>query len=280
MSHKDARHCIKRHCVADKKQIQGGRHNENCWKTQLHSGLRPLFLLSSPAMFIMRILRFLIGFALIPICFVVTRTAFSLAMLLDTREELIPTPLLALGAGFFLWQIIFFLLSRPVRTYVLAHELTHAIWGLLMGARVSKMKISKDSGSVVLSKTNFLITLAPYFFPLYTVIIVAAYFIISQFYNVTPYYLIWLGLVGFTWGFHVSFTITTLMQQQSDIQAYGHLFSYAVIYIFNIFGICLWIVLVTAVTFGDLATLLKTDFMFVTLFIRDFALRFIEKKSQ
>lgn len=228
----------------------------------------------------MRIVRFFIGLILVPVCVVVTRTAFSLAMTLDNRDEMVPLPLFALGGGFLLWQAIFLLLSRPVRTYVLAHELTHALWGALMGARVSRMKISKESGSVTLSKTNWLITLAPYFFPLYTAIAVAAYYLASIFYDVSPYHLFWLGLVGLTWGFHVSFTVTTLMQKQSDILAYGRLFSYAVIYIFNILGVCLWIAMVTSATFEQMGAFLKADFIVVAVFLRDFTLRFLEKKPQ
>ncbi|MFH0881198.1 MAG: hypothetical protein V2A34_15915, partial [Lentisphaerota bacterium] len=124
----------------------------------------------------------------------------------------------------------------------------HALWAALMGAKVSALKVSKKGGSVRLSKKNFLITLAPYFFPLYTVLVMAGYFILNLFFDLRLYEPFWLGLVGFTWGFHLTFTVTTLMEHQPDIHENGRLFSYAVIYLLNILGIGLWIVMVASPT--------------------------------
>lgn len=207
----------------------------------------------------MRFVRFFIGMLMIPLCVAGTRTLISLVMRLDPGDQAVPYPLMALGAGFLLWQMIFIFLPRPARTYVFAHELTHALWGWVMGARVSKFKVSKDQGSVTLSKTNFLITLAPYFFPLYTVLLILIYYVLWMFVEVEKYHSVWLGLIGFTWGFHLSFTVITLMQKQSDIKAYGFLFSYAFIYLMNILGICIWVVLVSEATFAQMAQFMYND---------------------
>ena len=120
-----------------------------------------------------------------------------------------------------------------------------------MGARVSRLSVSKQKGSVTLSKTNVLITLAPYFFPLYTVLVIVGYYALGIFYDVSRYHLLWLGLVGFTWGFHFTFTMGSLMQHQSDIQLYGRLFSYTIIYTLNVAGICLWIIIVSPRDWSD-----------------------------
>ncbi len=202
----------------------------------------------------MRLLRFMTGIMLLPLCWVVTRTAMSLTQHAHMgTDQLVPPSTLALGGGFLGWLAVFFLLPTPVRSYVLAHELTHAIWGTLMGARIAKIKVKKQSGYVALTKTNFLVALAPYFFPLYTMIVIVAYGALSVYADVSRYYLGWLGLVGFTWGFHFTFTITTLMQHQTDIHQYGRLFSYSVIYLANVTGICVWIVAVSSPTVGDIA---------------------------
>ena len=193
----------------------------------------------------MRFVRFVIGLLLLPLCIAGTQTLVALVMKLDPGDQAVPYPLIALLAGFLLWQMIFIFLPRPIRTYVFAHELTHALWGWLMGARVSKFKVSKEQGSVTLSKTNFLITLAPYFFPLYTVLLILLYYILWIFWDVQKYHSVWLALIGFTWGFHLSFTVITLMQKQSDIRSSGHLFSYSFIYLMNVLGICIWVVLVS-----------------------------------
>lgn len=194
------------------------------------------------------------GILLIPLCVAVTRTVSALVLMAQPPGDwIIPPTALAIGGGYFLWLFCFFTMPRPVRTYVLAHELTHALWAAMMGARVSRLKVTSTGGSVTVSKNNFLITLAPYFFPLYTALVILAYGIAVFFVQVEDYYLLWLGLVGFTWGFHFTFTVTTLLQRQSDIEEYGHVFSYAVIYLFNVAGIALWTVFVSSPTLGDMA---------------------------
>jgi hypothetical protein len=171
-----------------------------------------------------------------------------------SSSALIPPSIAAFGGGFILWLLIFILLPRPVRSYILAHELTHALWGILRGARVKNIKVAKEQGSVTLTRTDFLITLAPYFFPLYTFIVIVAYYILSIFFEMQRYELVWLGLVGFSWAFHVCFTITTLMQEQSDIKGCGYLFSYTVIYVANLLCVALWIVVVSEVTLSAMTT--------------------------
>jgi hypothetical protein len=205
----------------------------------------------------MRIARFFLGFLLLPVCVAATQTLGSLLSALRPPDpSAVPPSAWALGGGFGLWLLVYATMSRPVRTYVLAHELTHALWGSLMGARVSRLRVARDGGSVTLSRSNALIALAPYFFPLYTMLLIAAYAVLSVFYAVERYQLLWLALVGFTWGFHFTFTITTLLQQQKDIREYGRLFSYAVIYLFNVLGIGLWIVAVSPASLEEMVGLI------------------------
>jgi hypothetical protein len=205
---------------------------------------------------ISRLLRFLIGLLLLPVCVAVTQTLAGLLQSLSSSPWLLPPAALAFLAGYAIWLTVFLALPRPVRTYVLAHELTHALWGAVMGARVTKMKVSREGGSVTLSKTNFMITLAPYFFPLYTVLVIAVYVTLLPFLDVQRWYLLWIGLVGLTWGFHLTFTVTTLLTRQTDIHECGRLFSYTLIYILNALGLSLWIVAVSSATVGQMAGLL------------------------
>ena len=197
----------------------------------------------------MRVLRFFLGIFLVPFCVAATLAVTDLARAVqpDSRAA-VPPSAWAMVGGFLLWLFLYYTVPRPVRSYVLAHELTHALWGALMGARVSQIKVSEERGSVTLSKSNFLITLAPYFFPLYTVLVILVYLVLSAFVDVEPYAMVWLALVGFTWGFHVTFTASTLLQRQSDIREYGHAFSYALIYLLNVVGVGLWIVMVSPAT--------------------------------
>ncbi len=161
----------------------------------------------------------------------------------------------AIPIGFLLWIIIFFLLPRPFRTYVLGHELTHALWAILMGGRVGRIKVGKKGGHVELSKSNFIITLAPYFFPFYTALVVAAYSLAGNWLDTDTYFSWWLAAVGFTWSFHLTFTIHMLAEHQPDIEEHGRIFSFTVIYIMNLMVIALLMILFgepELLTFGDL----------------------------
>jgi hypothetical protein len=205
----------------------------------------------------LKFIKFIIGILLLPLCVVAAQVCWGL---LETAARpasaaLLPAPALALVSGFMLWLAVFSLFPRPVRSYILAHELTHALWGLLMGASISKISVKEDRGAVILSKTNFLITLAPYFFPLYTVLAIGLYYLLGRCCDVTRYYLLWLGLVGATWGFHLTFTVSALLQRQTDIRDQGRLFSYTVIFLANVIGICAWVISVSSATVAAAAKL-------------------------
>jgi hypothetical protein len=103
----------------------------------------------------------------------------------------------------------------------------------------------------MLSKDNFLIALAPYFFPFYTGLVIALWYGVGFFYDLSRWEAWWLVLVGVTWGFHVTFTVYMLSQKQSDVLENGRLFSYVIIYLTNLFFVALWIVLIGVPTFSD-----------------------------
>ena len=117
-------------------------------------------------------LRLLLGLTLLPMCWGVSRAFFdSIVIAAGTTGWMGPEALSLLG-GIAAFALAWFALSHPVRMYVLGHELTHALWGLLFGARPSDVRVSASGGSVKLTKSNMLITLAPYFFPFYTFIVI------------------------------------------------------------------------------------------------------------
>lgn len=209
-----------------------------------------------------KVVKFFIGVLLLPVCVGISRALWELVLGLQPQSDwLAPPPVLALLVGLGLWLLLYYTLPRPVRSYILAHELTHALWGALMGAKIFNIKVSDNKGAVTMSENNFVITLAPYFFPLYTVLTVAAYYILNVFVDVQAYHLFWLGAVGLTWGFHLTFTISALLQHQSDIQEHGRLFSYTVIYVCNVLGIALWVVMVSSATLETMIVLLQAQAM-------------------
>jgi len=151
------------------------------------------------------------------------------------------------GAG--CWLVIYSLLPKPMWIYVVGHELTHALWTWLLGGKVKKLKassawlfgaevrrlkVTSSGGHVMITKTNFLIALAPYFFPLYAVLLVVV-FAAGQWFWDWRRFLVWFHLLlGVAYAFHVTLTWHILKGRQSDISEQGYLFSAVIIFLGNV----------------------------------------------
>jgi hypothetical protein len=135
--------------------------------------------------------------------------------------------------GIVLWAIVFAGLPRPLLIYVFGHELTHAIWVWLLGGRVSRFNISRTGGYIVSDTSHFLVSLAPYFFPIYSVLVFLLYGSAGLFVDFEPYRRWFFAAVGFTWAFHVTFTIWMLWNGQTDLVEHGTFFSMMIIYLMN-----------------------------------------------
>jgi hypothetical protein len=174
-------------------------------------------------------IKFLIAILLLPVCAGAAR-ALWLVLKSSYGADTVWIPLLA-GAA--CWIVIFFLLPKPMWIYVFGHELTHALWTWLFGGKVKKMKVTSSGGHVVISKTNFLIALAPYFFPLYAVIVILIFALGNFFWDWHDYRVWFYLLLGAAYAFHVTLTFHTLQTRQSDITSQGYLFSAVIIFLGN-----------------------------------------------
>lgn len=196
-------------------------------------------------------LRLLIGVALVPACWGVTR-AFVDSVVVAGGSEGVSVEALSLVGGLFAFALCWLALSHPVRAYVFGHELTHAIWGIAFGAMPSKLRVSKSGGSVNLTKSNMLITLAPYFFPFYTFLVGVAALAVLAFVRPLPWLPLWMFLIGFTWSFHILFTIDSLAREQPDVELYGRVFSWVFIFLANVALVLVWLAAVTPLSFREL----------------------------
>jgi len=149
--------------------------------------------------------------------------------------------------------ILLAIFPRPVKTYVLGHELTHALWAFCMGGWFSNLRVSNEGGSVDVTRSNFLIMLAPYFVPFYTMLALAAFAITSLFIDTTAWTHPALAVIGFTWTFHICLTFLALLHDQSDISENGFLFSYVVIFLANLSLIMVAVIAVSPITWAEAA---------------------------
>lgn len=149
-------------------------------------------------------------------------------------------------AGVGCWLVIYLLLPKPMLLYVFGHELTHALSTWLMGGKVKKFKASSKGGHVVTTKNNFVVSLAPYFCPLYAILVVLAFVTGHLIWNWRPFVVWFHLLLGAAYAFHVTLTGHILRQRQSDLSEHGYLFSAAVIFLGNMVVLLVGVPLLTA----------------------------------
>lgn len=177
-----------------------------------------------------RILQLLLGIISLPVCI-----AASFAL----YEQLNQIKTLSYDERYFLLGIVAYLIVhtvffKPTYIYILGHELMHALATWISGGKVSSFKVSSQGGKVTTNKSNIFIALAPYFFPLYTIVVALIFFGMRFIAEASLPYSVFFFLVGFTFSFHIILTIDFLKIKQTDFLHSGYLFSVCLIYIVNI----------------------------------------------
>jgi hypothetical protein len=175
-------------------------------------------------------LKFLAGLLLLPLCGGVAKTTVRVLQATTTAD----TFWFPFLAGVACWITIYILLPKPLWLYVCGHELTHALWACSFGGKVKKIKITTRGGYVLLTKTNFLISLSPYFFPLYAVLILSGFILGHVIWDLHIWFSLLYLLLGVAYSFHVTLTGHALMAEQTDVTDHGHLFSAVVIWLGNL----------------------------------------------
>jgi hypothetical protein len=174
-------------------------------------------------------LKLIIALLLLPVCLGAVGALWSVISA-SGKADVVWVATLS-GAG--CWLIIYLLLPKPMWIYVFGHELTHAIWTWLFGGSVKKFKATSRGGHVIVTKNNFIIALAPYFFPVYAIMVVLIFTLGHWLWNWRDY-LVWFHLLlGAAYGFHLTLTWHILKSEQSDIADQGYIFSAVIIFLGN-----------------------------------------------
>jgi hypothetical protein len=219
---------------------------------------RPSF---DPMMVPTRWVKFIVAMFLIPLCAILSQTFFTaFARAAMTQRLWAGQEFWFFSLGVVLWLIAFFGLPRPIIIYVFGHELTHALWVVLMGGRVSRFKVGRDGGHIVTNRSNFFIALAPYFFPLYSILAIAIYGALGLFYNVQPWGKLLYAVIGATWAFHFTFTCWMIPKSQTDLREHGTFFSLTVIYLMNLLLLIVMLIMASSqITFAGFGADILTN---------------------
>lgn len=137
-----------------------------------------------------------------------------------------------------LWGLIWFVAGILLYTFVwrpfgqkrfetdwlltVEHELTHALFAFLTWHRVKSFKVTREGGKVeVVGGSNWLIALAPYFFPTAPLILMLVS-VLMPLASVLPWTRV---LLGFAMAYHVRSTVTETHGAQTDFEQAGKWFS-------------------------------------------------------
>jgi len=175
-------------------------------------------------------IKFLIALLLLPFCIGSAQALWKVIQATGASD----TFWVAFFAGVMCWVVIYLLLPKPMWLYVVGHEMTHALWTWLFGGKVKKMKVTSKGGHVIVSKSNFVISLAPYFFPFYAFLLVVGFGTGHLIWDWSKYWVVFHLFLGMAYAFHVALTVHVLRVEQSDITEHGYLFSGVVIFLGNV----------------------------------------------
>jgi len=138
--------------------------------------------------------------------------------------------------GAIAYLVLHFFLRKPERMYLWGHEFAHLVAAKIFLRKVHSFHItSRDGGKVVIDRTNVLIDLAPYIFPLYSMAAACA----AVFLRTTSPWApdAYLAIASFLFTMHLIFSAEGFFRGQPDVKRSGRLFSIAVVVLF----LLLWV---------------------------------------
>ena len=120
--------------------------------------------------------------------------------------------------------------------------------------------MSADFASAPTAKANFWIALAPYFFPIYSIVAIGTYGALSLFFNMQPYGRLLYAVIGATWAFHFTFSCWMIPKNQTDLTDQGTFFSLVIIYLMNLLLLSVMLILASPqITFQNFGADLLTN---------------------
>jgi hypothetical protein len=136
--------------------------------------------------------------------------------------------------GFFVYVLLYCLVPRPRNVFaeLFEHELGHLFLAKLFWKRILRFAVDAEEGKgevVVESGSNSLITLAPYYFPVFTIpLLVAKPILYPRFDQAFNF------LIGLTLAFHYTALAAEFRPRQDDIRRAGLAFSLGTTVLLNI----------------------------------------------
>ncbi len=212
-----------------------------------------------------RLLKIIAGIMLLPVCAGASRALYNLLITINGFDQ----TGMVFAAGAAVYSVLYFSSLKFNFLYVLGHETTHAVLALLCGGRIKSFRVSSKGGCVSTTKSNAIISLGPYFLPVYTIFFSLVFFVCGIFAKAAyDYTAVFIFVLGFSIAFHFLMTLDSLRIEQPDLVENGYLFSLTLIYLVNVIILAVLIGLLfnksgIAVFFTDTAAYVKSISLFI-----------------
>lgn len=156
---------------------------------------------------------------------------FGIAIYEVIKNSETPKHFYAFAIGFVAFLVFWSFFKKLLQVIcTFEHEITHLLFGLLFFKMPKGFKVTlREGGHVKLTGSNFLIYLAPYFFPTVSYLLLPIAFFIP-----TDYLPIFYGILGASLAFHLVSTWAELHLKQTDLQKSGVFFSFAFLPVANL----------------------------------------------
>lgn len=146
----------------------------------------------------------------------------------------------AMLGGFFLFFVSRGFMDSEMRVSmeIAAHEMTHAFFALLTLHKVKSIRVNPDNDGGEMSfegQGNWLIVIAPYFFPLFGFLTMVA---ISFYTRYVPSNFIINMIMGFFIGYHIDTVASQIHEKQTDLPRVGYKFCVLFLPSANIWAVC------------------------------------------
>jgi hypothetical protein len=134
-----------------------------------------------------------------------------------------------LPAGMLLWLVFGRFLGF---FHVFEHEITHLVTGLAFFIQPRQLVASESGGRMEMYGNNFIVSLAPYFVPLFSLVLMALIPLLDS--TVSMYAC---GVLGLVTGYHVITNLQEFSLQQPDIRNHGLVFSTLICLLGNVLAL-------------------------------------------
>ncbi len=133
---------------------------------------------------------------------------------------------LVLGGGFFLFFIARSMMDSSVKVNmeILAHEMTHAFFAFITFHKLKGIRIEGDNSGGEMAfegEGNWLIIIAPYFFPLFGLVYLIIFSLYTSFVSTS---LFLNGILGYFIGYHLDTVGSQIHEKQTDLPKVSYKF--------------------------------------------------------